>query len=93
MDSVGPVETGDGGALPDFSRFEQGCVCARLVLCNESSQTYPGHPQPVGIPTRLSICHRTNRLSMGSEFMPELVGRVLPWFMPVILHSRNRRNP
>ena len=86
-ESVGPVESGDGGALPDFSRFEQDRIGMRIAARLESSQSFPVRPQAVGRLAKLSICALTNRLAAGMEFVPELVGREVPWFMPLFSTS------
>lgn len=93
MESVGPVESGDSRALPDFSRLEQRADCQRLAPTRESSQSFPVCPQPVENLAELSTCLRANRLAVGSEFHAQLVGAFLPWFMPGILHSRISIDP
>ena len=46
MESVGPVETGDSGPLPEFSRNEQGAGSFRIVAMPESNEAYPHCHQP-----------------------------------------------
>lgn len=78
MESVGPVDSGDGGALPDFSRLGQIARAPRLGSERESSQSFPACPQPV----ENLACPPTNPLAkrppVGSKTSPVLVASAIP---------------
>ena len=86
MESVGPVDFGDSGPLPDFSRDEQTLGQRRIAGLLESSQTFPRSPQTVEKRHTVLACRGRNHLASGMKLIHELVGRFLPWFMPPAFH-------
>src|SRR3990167_2020352 len=84
-ESVGPVDTGDSGVLPDFSRAGQIFGCVESPECRVKASLSPLSPacrqasEPVHkVAVRMKV--------VGTEPAGPLVPGSLPWFMPHILH-------
>ena len=91
MESVGPVEIGNSQPLPDFPSLEQTSPFLRLVDLVESSQTFACYPQPVEKRALLLANPLINACIARMKLIPELVGRLLPWFMPPTIHKPPHR--
>ena len=86
MDSVGPVDFGDGGALPDFSRNEQGKGALDSPPGAVKERISPLSPACRNVGTHVHTCAARKPFAV-TESPPELVRIALPWFMPVIVHK------
>ena len=86
MESVGPVEIGDSGYLPDFSRFEQSLSDSDSAVFRVKQSLSPLSPD-----CEKAFRHAHKRtlegLTMGMELHLQLVVRLVPCFMRGILHS------
>lgn len=78
MESVGAVDSGDNGPLPDFSHLEQAARLMRIAGKRESSHSFPACPQAVDSVRFVPITRWADRLEAGSESFPVLVVSALP---------------
>ena len=94
LESVGPVDSGDSGPLPDLSPFEQAADQRESRQCLSQTLVIRAIPS---LRKTARCCRQTARSrtrigqGIGQSIRPELVGSPVPWFIRALVHTLQDR--